>query len=51
VDNSWKGDSEDGGGSVSVAVEDETVGSFGTGCEYDECRGEGMKVKMAVSVR
>jgi len=50
-DNSWEGNSEDGGGSLSVAGEDERVGSSGTGCAYDECRGEGMKVKMIVSVR
>ncbi|XP_047157824.1 uncharacterized protein LOC124828543 [Vigna umbellata] len=49
-DNSLKGDSEDGGGSDSAAGEDESVGSFGIGCEYDECRGEGMKVKMVMSV-
>ncbi|KAL5150906.1 hypothetical protein HKD37_13G037431 [Glycine soja] len=43
-DNSWKGESEDrcgdGGGSVNVAGEDESVGTLGIGCcEYDERRG------------
>ncbi|KAG5104899.1 hypothetical protein JHK82_041869 [Glycine max] len=41
-DSSWKGDSEegDGGGSVNVAGEDESVGTLGIGsCEYDERRG------------
>lgn len=50
-DSSWKGDSEegDGGGSVNVAGEDESVGTLGIGsCEYDERRGEGMKAMMMI---
>lgn len=50
-DNSWKGDSEDGGGSVCVAGEEESVGTLGMGCEYDESRGEGiLKAMMIISV-
>ena len=54
-DNSWKGESEDrcgdGGGSVNVAGEDESVGTLGIGCcEYDERRGEGMKAMMMMII-
>ena len=41
----------DGGGSVNVAGEDESVGTLGIGCcEYDERRGEGMKAMMMMII-
>lgn len=52
-DNTWKGESEDGGGSDSDAGEDERVGTLGvdSASEYDESRGEGMKAMMINSAR
>lgn len=51
-DRFWKGEIEDGEGSVFVA--DEVVGSVGSSgigsdCEYDERIGEGMKSMMIIS--
>ena len=46
-DNGWKGDREDGGEFVSVAGEEESVGTLGIeGCEDDES--SGMKAMMMI---
>ncbi|CAL0309039.1 unnamed protein product [Lupinus luteus] len=44
-DNSWNGDSEDGEGSL------DRVGTCGIVCEYDECKGDGMKDIMIISTK